>query len=216
MPQPPRPDPPDHSVRIAIEGTFEAATWANVLWVRNGGASTPSTGSLQAICQEFNAQYAAKFLPLLSTNLHMHQVEALYYGPGGDVFGAVVGSGSSGQSSGSVMPANVACCISWKVRQRYRGGHPRTYLSGIPADVVTSATDFLPAFADAVRVAADQFHAAINAFSDGALTDCHLGTVSFVLDKAWRHPPVFRDYTPAAALVDGRIDTQRRRLGRDR
>jgi hypothetical protein len=40
--------------------------------------------------------------------------------------------------------------------------------------------------------------------------------VSFQLHKDWRDPPVFRDYTPGAAVVDSRIDTQRRRVGPDR
>jgi len=37
-----------------------------------------------------------------------------------------------------------------------------------------------------------------------------------VLRKAWRTPPVFRDFVPGGATVDSRIDTQRRRLGPDR
>jgi hypothetical protein len=67
-----------------------------------------------------------------------------------------------------------------------------------------------------LQAAANNFLLAVNAISTANASDLHLGVVSFVLRGEWRDPPVFRDFTPAAAKVDARIDSQRRRLGPDR
>jgi len=62
---------------------------------------------------------------------------------------------------------------------------------------------------------AKDFHVGVDAISQGLFSSSKLGIVSFVLRKEWRAPPVFRDFTLGAAHADERIDSMRRRLGRD-
>jgi hypothetical protein len=109
----------------------------------------------------------------------------------------------------------VACVISWRVSTPYRGGHPRTYLCGLNDADRVSVNHWTSAFQSSVAGAANGFIVDVNALTQGSLTDIHLGTVSFRVDGDWRTAAVFRDYTPAAATCDQRVDTQRRRLGPD-
>lgn len=215
MPAPPRPDPPAHSVRCSVFGTNDVTRWANVFWVRNGGAAVPTEPALLAFATSFLAAYASRFKSLFTSPTLIGSCAVLYYGPGGSVTGAEFVNSTAGTRAGTALPVNVAACISWKVQQRYRGGHPRTYLPPPAQADVLAANQFQAAYKASVVSAANSFNGDVNALTSGDLTDLHLGTVSFVLDRAWRSPPVFRDFTPGAAAFDARIDTQRRRLGRD-
>ena len=189
--------------------------WANVFWVRNGNAQIPSPADFDAMTLAMTQAYISHFIPLLSSQLHVSDVKALYYGPDGADLAAEVGSTQVGSDAASSLPASVALAVGWAVQQHYKGGHPRTYLSGIPSSKVSTSRHFTQAFVDSAVSAANAFHQDVNDESHGLISGCKLGTVSFVLRKAWRAPPVFRDFTPARAHADIRIDSMRRRVGRD-
>jgi len=216
MPEGDRPKPPAGTVRISLDQNCRSAQIANVFWIRNGSGATPNSGDLQALLNWVGGQFDSRLMQHLSTDLKLTSGSAIYYEAGGEAFGTDVAFNGSGADPSDLTPANVAMVISWRVRARYRGGHPRTYLGGLGVDTQLDNVSFKDTFVNSVRVSADQFHADINAFTAGQLSDLHLGTVSFQLDNKWRAPAVFRDFTPAAALVDNRIDSQRRRLGPDR
>jgi len=203
-------------MRVSVSGDFDGSNWANVFWVRDGGTDNPSTGDLNDFAAAFLSLYGIGFDNFLSTSWHATGCDVIYYAPGGDQLGGSATQSHTGDVGGGVLPASVACVISWQVQQRYKGGHPRTYLSGIPISLIVSALDFDTTIIDDLAVAANTFLDDVNDLNIGNLGDNHLGTVSFVLRKAWRTPPVFRDFVPGGATVDSRIDTQRRRLGPDR
>lgn len=215
MPSPPRPNPPAHTARLAIAGAYGNARWANVFWARNGSQSQPNANDLGYFATQFYAEYAQAFKGHLQVAVVIEGCQLLYYGAGGSVVGSEHIQNTNGTDSGFTLPASATICISWHIPERYRGGHPRTYLPPPGQNVLSDGQHYTPAFAENVRISANQFLLGVNGISSGALGDVHLGTVSFVHARAWRTPPVFRDYTPAAAQVDTRIDTQRRRLGPD-
>lgn len=216
MPAPPRPDPPAHSIRFSINGAISQGRWANVFWARNGLGASPDSSDLNEFADIAYAAYVSHFSPRINGLAIIEGCVLNYYGEGGSQLGGQHTENTNGGLSGTTVPANCSTCISWFLQQRYRGGHARTYLPPPGASELLNATDWTATHTDATRVAADQFNLAINQISLGTIANVHLGTVSFVLDNKWRDPPVFRDFTPGAALVDSRIDSQRRRLGRDR
>lgn len=215
MPTGARPNPPAFTLRLAFSGRYGPCTWANVIWVRNGGTANPSGGDLSSFASNMANSYHTHFMNLLSNALVLERVSVLNYSQLGETTGADFEGSLLGADSGASFPGNVAACVSWSLNQRYKGGHPRTYLCGIPISALQDAKSYKTTFIDSVRNAANAFHADVNAYNQGALGQLHLGTVSFILRKEWRNPPVFRDYIPAAAQVDARVDTQRRRLGPD-
>jgi len=216
VPLPPRPSPPDHTMRVALAGTNGSGSrWANVFWVRNAGGNTPSDTELNSLAAFIYGRYISHFGPQMNVNVTVQGCQIIYYGPAGLQIGGGHVENTLCSQVGQALPASAAICISWRVAQRYRGGHPRTYLPGMSTASMQDVTKWVATYADAVRVSADQFHLDINTHTAGTFGPFHLGTVSFVLRNEWRSPPVFRDFTPASALVDTRIDTQRRRLGPD-
>lgn len=215
MPAGPRPNPPAHVVRVTVTGTHDVARWANTFWVRNGNETTPTSGDLTSFLNDFVDKFVTRFAPKVGATWTVTGGIALYYGPAGGILDASSSHTGAGALSGSNLPASVAMCVGWKVQPHYRGGHARTYLAGQVTGNIASTTGFSPTVCAAVAVSANSFLTDINGISHGDLSDLHLGTVSFVLAKAWRSPPIFRDFVPGAAHVDTRIDSQRRRLGRD-
>lgn len=214
-PEPPRPNPPPHTIRVSCSGLYENAVFANVFWVRNGQQQTPGAPELEAFAEAFGQQYVGLFGAELVPAWNPELVTALYYGATGGVLKADANIVGQGAYVGSATPANVACCVSWHVPEPYRGGHPRTYFCGVAESVVATPRTWDTPFIDRMRDRANSFNLAVNGLALGGGGDLHLGVVSFVHNAAWRTPPVFRDFTPAAATVDHRIDTMRRRLGPD-
>lgn len=120
----------------------------------------------------------------------------------------------AGASSGPSLPPQCAVCISWDIAARYRGGKPRWYLPGVPNTAQTETDDsgLSSTFATAVEQGANQLESQFNASSPGG-NDIILGTISYFTGKAPRVTPLFRPF--AAARVHERLDSQRRRSGKE-
>jgi len=152
----------------------------------------------------------------MNDNVILESTQVVLYGPGDDVIDATVGDGGVGSTTGTALPANCACCLSWQIAPHYRGGHPRTYLCGFNVEDTSTTTSWSGSFITNAESAAQSYHEdleSIGPIGDGITTIEH-GVVSFAAGGDWRDPPVFRRITGAS--VDSRIDTQRRRLGSDR
>ena len=216
MPTGQRPNPPAHVAHFAVRGTvLGGSTWANTFWLRNGNAQTPTQSDFQSVVVDAAAQWNNNFKGLLSNQLTINDVTGLYYGPtGGELFGETVLNQQGGDTEPST-PANVAACIGFTVQQHYRGGHPRMYLAGIGLSKLQDPSHFSTAFVTACVQAANAMNNGLNQTSHGNFSSSKMGIVSFVLRKEWRNPPVFRDFITNAAHMDARVDSMRRRLGRD-
>lgn len=203
-------------MRVSFEGVVEASPWANVMWVDNGALLVPSAGELNNFAIAIYGFYRDTLLENLTATTVLQRCVVLYQEPNGDKLGAEHIGTDTGDFADQPYPANVSAAISWSIQQRYRGGHPRTYLPGIPSSQFADNTTLQASWITAVQNSANQFHQTVNAYASGTISSLLLGTVSFVRAKAWRSPPVFRSYVLNGAFVDSRIDSQRRRLGPDR
>lgn len=214
MPTGTRPDPPTRSLRVAFELSYPPAFASNVMWFFLTGSGTITLDDLTSLVEQISSAYAGAFVEPMSTNLVHNATVGTFWGSGGDVLATSVAGFGAGTGEGTALPANVAVGISWRVAAHYRGGHPRTYLCGITQDMTDTVTTIAPATAFAIRDAANVFHTAVEDITGiSGVTTVEHGTMSFVNDGAWRTPPLFRRIQLAA--VDARLDTQRRRLGRD-
>jgi hypothetical protein len=210
-----RPNPPQHVAHIVVHGVAAGVNWANVFWVRNGNMNTPSEADFQSFVHDFATAYTSLFGSHIPTGVPVDGGTGLYWGAVEIDLGVEAPLTYVGSAGVEGLPNNTATCISWKVQQHYKGGHPRTYLP--PTDMANRLDGRLykPSYVADVQTKTNDFLQATNGLSHGDFSDAHLGTVSFVWKKAWRTPPLFRDYVPGAASVDQRIDSMRRRLGRD-
>lgn len=188
----------------------------NVMWLYLTGSGVITQDDLQELAGDCSSFYDSKFMPLLMEDCIHQFTQVTLYSSGDDARDAFEPSGTPGLADGSPTPASVAACISWNIAPHYRGGHPRTYLPGIPTEARSTVTTWGGSFLESATSAAQEFHTgleSIGAIGAGIETVEH-GIVSFQSAGDWRDPPVFRRII--GARVDSRIDTQRRRLGRDR
>jgi hypothetical protein len=201
-------------MRVTCVGLYPPARWANVFHLDLTVSGTPTDSDLEAVLDGVNTAYVTNLLTPLNTNVEYLGCEGVYYSAGDPRRFISDSTGVGANDDGVALPANVACAISWRISASYRGGHPRTYLCGLNTEQVSDTARFTPAAQAAIQAAASAFRGDMNAITGGtSVTDTRLGTVSYVLDGDWRATPLFRPFTGEG--VDARIDSQRRRLGRD-
>jgi hypothetical protein len=121
---------------------------------------------------------------------------------------------ASGTMSGQPYPPQVSVALSWTINAHYRGGHPRWYLPppGASASSVAGGPDIAGGNVTTYEAAGNTFLAYVNALTVATFT-VTMGTISYRTGNAPRATPVFRAFQ--ACRVSPRLDTQRRRLGKE-
>lgn len=212
MPTGPRPAPPDDTVRLVFHGGTFGKTMISVMWLALT-ATSRSTTDLNTICTSIMNNWKTAVQPAMHNQSGVDSLEAIWKTPGGgEIIGGSGASFTGSITTGALEDAAACYLFNWRINAYYRGGHPRTYLGGIPTIVVTNGSDVDGATASAIQGRLLTFLNAVNALTAGGITACQLGTVSFAHANAWRTPPIFRGYTGVA--VSPKIATQRRRIGR--
>jgi hypothetical protein len=197
-------------LRVAFSGTYYGARWANVMHVRYSG-TRPFPADLDTFCSDMGTAYDGHLLEHISDGVTLTDIDAVDLT---DSLGAVGHHSGSypGDVAGDSLTASVAVCLSWKISRRYRGGHPRTYLCGIP-DSVTANVQQLSAGAVTNYLSdATGFMNAVNAIVLGGAT-VSLGCVHYVRNGSPLSPGEFD--TIQSAAVHPRLDSQRRRTGKE-
>jgi len=126
---------------------------------------------------------------------------------------ANVGSDSTawtGTSEGVPVSAGSAFMVNWQQTRRYRGGKPRTYWPGFPANDLQTPSTWAVGAIGYMTAAITLFLANVQAFTHGSLVCTVLGCVSYVNGGEARVAPVWEPFTGFA--VSGLIRTQRRRI----
>lgn len=210
---PPLPPLPG-AVRIRIQQTLGGVNLQQVQHAIRSGAQTPWTqADVDQLAGNVRAVWVSNFIPLQVTALNLGAVVVEDLSSATGPVGTASGS-TNGTDAGAPLSANAAACISWKIARRYRGGHPRMYVGGIAQTRLTNANTWLPAFVTAVDAAAEAFRTAINATVLAGGGNAQLAVVHYRANGLPLVPPQASIIT--SAVVDTRVDSQRRRLGRDR
>lgn len=197
-------------VKFACRGTFGTATWVNLFHARYFGA-TPLTADYNAMATAIGTRLNTDFYTQLSTGWALTGIDWVDLSSETSPQGTQAHA-AAGDVAGATAGAGVACCVSWKIARRYRGGHPRTYFGGIVAANLATTKTFQPTFVTNMQNGALAFRTALNAvtFSAGA-GQWRLVCVHYYRNNALLVSPIVDDLTGAA--VGSRIDSMRRRLG---
>lgn len=197
-------------VRVNLKGTNNGTNWQNVLHLQYSG-SAPSTSDLTSIATAVANAWNTNFAPMCGAQVSLTEVDTA------DLTSSTAATqqttvSHAGSRGGTALPSSVACVVSWAINHRYRGGHPRSYLpAGMIADVLTGHL-WQAAFITAMESAAAAFLTALNAITFAGST-CRMVSVQYVSAKTRLSVPV--PYTINASTVHGRVDTQRKRLGKE-
>jgi len=209
-------------VGVKMVGTYDSADWVNTHYVQYTG-SAPTVADLTTLCTDFEETWDLYIRTKVSNDCVLSSVVAtdLDSDTGNGYTAAVNRIGSD---TGANTPANVACCVSAKIARRYRGGHPRFYIAGIPQLSCQNGMTFTEAFRAAMQLAmsggALNWLQRINTKTYPTMGTIKLAAVSryagHTFDLEHNKIPTPRA-TPLVNLitgyvVDAKIDSQRRRL----
>lgn len=208
-----RPDLPIGVARFAISGRYNTSPWVNVFHVRLDPSGAITVANFDTLGGAILAAFSARMRPLAHTSWQVTNIRGVCKtGPEVAVH-TDTSNVSAGTAVGNNLPSSISACISWLQPLYYRGGHPRTYLTGHTYTQQGTEREWSAAYRTAVQAAAIAFRGDVNAATGGGVTTVELGMLSFVKGGAYRASALFVPFT--GATVDTRIDTQRRRLGRD-
>jgi hypothetical protein len=214
VPEPPRPDPPDGTLKVTVFGRYPPVRWSNVLWFDCETSGSVALSAIDAVTDGVVTAFQTHFIPLMNTNTLLEGGQGVFWDASGEREVTADASAAGEDDSGTALPANCALGISWKTAGHYRGGHPRTYMVGLNQTALEDVTRFSGAAQTAWQSAAAGFRAEVNALdSTPTITAVTFSCMSFVRAGNWRTPPVHLHITGES--VDSRLDTQRRRLGPD-
>jgi len=205
-------------MRVKYQGLHNGQNWANLFYVHYAGSLTGV--DLNTLAVEFNGAWGTAWPGVFPAGSTLNQTSCWDLSTAAGTVGisTIAQAGARPIASGA-LPNNSACCISWKVQYRWRGGHPRTY---IPASAVTDTSaghTWVQAYLDAVTAAAQNFMTQIAAITIGG-QPAALWTVRYYgQGGSTKVPPVpLPQPIPLAvlsAVVHTRMDSQRRRLGKE-
>jgi len=206
-----RPQPPVHACRFAIDGQYVGTPWTNVFYLNLLDDGTQTSADLKSVSDATVAAFFARFKPQVPTNWTLTDCKATWITGTGTALEYQGSYADAGTGTGTAEPANCCYVINWSINQYYRGGHPRTYLTGVLNSNFTNPNQITTAGQAALATAAVNFMNDVNALTATHITSVALGTVSFARGNAWRVPPVFYAYKGASCRQF--LGTQRRRIG---
>jgi hypothetical protein len=215
MPTGHRPPPPPGALKITFNYSYGTRTAQNICWASwSYTTGNPTGAELTTLANSIMTEWGATVLAPLSEYCTLSSVTLEAFGASGTVFtGSSTDTALNGTASGQGLTNQVAVCLSWQTGLYYRGGKPRTYLPGIPASALASGyNDITTTFRNTLQTDAAAALATYNGYS--LLGEpIVFSWLSFAKAGAWLEPPVLRAIT--GVEVGLRLDTQRRRLGKE-
>lgn len=198
-------------VKLIFKGTNQNQPWVNTFHIR-GGVGNYSSSEMEALATAMHSAYFNAFIPQLNAQTVLLTTQAIDLTSRQSYVG-VEDIPHAGTATATQFPAlQVAYCISWLIVDRYRGGHPRMYLPAASVADFTGGRTLTGAKQGQLQNAASGFLTAVSDLTVG-------GQVwEGVAVRYWSHqilqdPPLQRPIISSA--VHTRIDTMRRRLGRE-
>lgn len=205
------PDTPN-VVRVNLKGLNQSLKWQNTLHLQFAGGS-PTTAQLNTLAGNVGAAWLANLAPQLITAVSLTTVECI------DLTTRTSNVGSDSTIRGGALagtnplPVNAAICVSEHINNRFRGGHPRFYL---PAPTVTQMAGgnlLNSGYRTALQAAAEAFRVALDGLAIAPMT-FDIVAVRYFHDKGQAYA-TGQPFPVTAFNVHLRLDTQRRRLGKE-
>lgn len=210
--------PVNQVIQFMTGGSYQNQPWVNVYhWEYSGG--TPTQANMTELCNDLLTAWDVNLSGSHSTTVSLNTVRAIDLSAPDAPQGANSNPGIVGDLiTGTPLPVSVACVASWLTNYRWRGGHPRTYFPAGTTFSTQNGNSWTTAALTGFRVQISQFMSAFNGITAGAVSG-HMVCVRRWQTQVKGQPPVELDpplvLPIVGVVVDSRLDTQRRRLGRD-
>lgn len=212
MPTGHRPAPPVGTARVAVSGTYQGHPWVSVMYLELTGTGI-TINDLSTLAGDIATDWDSNFKGFYTSAVVLTQVDIRYIPSLGNEL-RFVGAYSHAGTNGGTTGADASACyvLSWVISDYYRGGHPRTYLPGVPANLITNGSDIDATTFASLISNANSYRSAINALTTTNITGVQIGTVRFASNNAWLSPPRFVPFTGVKAGKKLKLGSQRRRI----
>lgn len=198
--------------KVIIKQVTGGVNVFNVMHVANPVGASWSQAGLDGLATLMRQTWVTNVIPLQTSQLTLTDVQVVDLSSDTGVESVATGNTPGGSAAG-IMAASTAVCWSWKISRRYRGGHPRTYIGGVVQTQVSGVNTLAVAAQTQHVNAAAAIRSAVNSYAFAGSTTS-LVVVHYRRAKAILPVPLVSPIT--GVTVDSRLDSQRRRLGRDR
>jgi hypothetical protein len=154
-------------IKCEIKGRWTGTPWVNIFHFGYTG-SAPSGANLDAIAASAGNEYHADFMPMMPATVTLDSVKctdlATLAGNQAEHAMGLVGS----HAAAFTVPNSVALGIAWHTPTRYRGGHAKTFLPGMPSGALVDPIHWDPAQLTTANLAAFNWLLNIHTFTAGA------------------------------------------------
>lgn len=181
-----------------------------MLYLRLTHSVPVTVNDLESIANDIADSWGTRLTPRITSNVTLDRIDITFIPTAGESLQWSHSEVKTGADANVLADAASCYVLDWLISDYYRGGHPRSYLPGVPANQLTNGSDLGAVFLAAVAVQVELFRNDVNAITSTHVTAVEIGTVRFQSHLAWLVPPVFRPYT--GSKIRTVIGTQRRRL----
>ena len=191
-------------LRLRFKWSGDRDYMYNVLWLAASVAGPYDSTDLDAASAAIGASLFTHLLPNLSANVTLDQVEVADFTSATGQESIYV-SGNSG-AQGGTSPAQICALWQWAVNERFRGGHPRTYIPGVPVSAMSDDRTIETSELNLLNTAQNDLQAVIETLAFGA------GPVSLACLRKRRVAGDAYLLNMAPAGTSPTLATQRRRV----
>jgi hypothetical protein len=199
-------------IKIQFAGTYGATKWVNVMHVKYT-PGPPVQADMNSLANSLRTAWVTNLAPIMVSTVALSTVTLTDLSSLSGLVAANSAGGNGSVSPTTQLPANVAMVLSLKIARRYRGGHPRAYLPGMSQANTSNANQFGAGFVTSSTTSANAFLTAVNALTFTSMTTIALCAVSYFSGHVLR--PIPQVDLISSVLVHNRVDSQRRRLGKE-
>lgn len=216
-------NPVPHVLRCFLEGWIDndhVYKWGNVLYFSYTGTS-PTPANADAFAADIRSAWATHVASMCPSPTQLTKVTVVDLTSTSAAEGEWDGNvpGTRGDDS---IPANAAMLISYHVRTRYKGGHPRTYLYAFGNADLEGAAHWSTGAVSEAQTKWTAFLGECNLLVEGGTSINTFGSVrykgKFLPNGGPPHyyltTPEFVPIDTADAHVQPEMASQRRRIGR--
>jgi len=212
MPPGQRPALPHNICRIAVTGDVGGQPFANIFYIETDEPGIDSAAGVEDMLGAFAGKLASSgLITLFHSSLHVTGMQGVVQLTPDTAVSSQVVQGTNGAAAGTVLTPNDAAVISWLSGAYWRGGKPRTYISGLTSTMIDTNHSLNDTFKNSVISAAGSLRSGVNSITTPAVDKSTMGFVSYASGKVWRTTPLFLPFT--GVTVHDRVGSQRRRLG---
>lgn len=209
--------PVDRVIKLVAGGSYQNQPWVNVFHVQYS-AGPIGSADIKSLCNSVFSIYSTTLLQTCIPLTTLSTVRGVDLSAPDAPQAASDQPTVTGTLGGNPLPCNVAACMSWLVNYRWRGGHFRTYVPAGSTTSMQNGNSWTSAALTAFRSEANEFYTSVSGLTIAS------AAIDLVGVRRWNtpvkgQPPVELDpplvLPITGVVVDSRIDSQRRRLGRD-